>query len=334
MTALKVEKINVAGLATNMTELVESMVWSGEYRQCTRTVKLTMLSAVYDRRVPEATLELTENAMVQVSYEGQTIFWGRVFERSRATGDSRYSVTCYDLGVYLNRNEAVYAFRSATADAIARRICRDFVVEVGSLEAPGVSISRDFSGVSLYKIIQTGYALSAVETGEAYQLRFAATKLTAVKKIPREDTLILRPKSNLLTASTTESAANMVNQVQITDRNDRIVGTRSNAENVALYGLMQRVIRQQDGVNMSKQAERLLADGDVEQKISVTAMGNVELVTGNCVVVQEEVTGLNGLFWIDSDSHSWNRDGTYTCKLVLNYRRLMDETEAGSLKEA
>ena len=317
-----------------MTQLVETLTWSGEFRQCARTVKLTMLSAVYDKRVPADTLELAENAMVQVSYEGAVIFWGRVFERSRATGDSRYNVTCYDLGVYLNRNEAVYAFRAATADAIARRVARDFAIEVGPLAAPGVALSRDFSGVSLYKIIQTGYTLSAVETGKAYQVRFAATKLTVVEKAPGEHTLILRPGSNLLTASTTESAANMVNQVQIADRNDRIVGTRSNAANVALYGLMQTVVRQQDGVNMSKQAEQLLADGDVEQKISVTAMGNVELVTGNCVAVQEEITGLNGLFWIDSDSHSWNRDGTYTCKLVLNYRRLMDQAEAGTLKEA
>ena len=331
--ALKVEKIGSNGTDTDLSQLVQTLTWNGEYRQCARTVKLTLLSAAYDNRVPNVTLELAEAAMVRVSLDGAVLFWGRVFERSRATSDHLYSVTCYDLGIYLQRNEAVYSFRAAAADAMARRVCRDFSIEVGNLAVPGVAIDRDFPGESLYRIIQTGYHLSAIQTGKAYQIRFVGATLTVVEKTPGAETLIIRPKSNLMTASVTESAAQMVNQVQILDKNNNQIGSRQNAENVALFGLMQTVIRQQSGVNMDKQAEKLLADGDVVQKISVSVLGNPAFITGNCVVMQEAVTGLYGLFWIDADTHSWNRDGTYTCKLTLNFRRLMDEVEAGSYKE-
>lgn len=50
-------------------------------------------------------------------------------------------------------------------------------------------------------------------------------------------------------------------------------------------------------------------------------------------MLQEPVTGLYGLCWIDSDTHTW-KGGVYTTKLVLNFRNLMDEAEAGKLPDA
>lgn len=51
------------------------------------------------------------------------------------------------------------------------------------------------------------------------------------------------------------------------------------------------------------------------------------------MVVREPYTGLYGLFYIDSDTHEWKR-GQYYNKLTLNYNRIMDEQEAGSLPNA
>ena len=62
--------------------------------------------------------------------------------------------------------------------------------------------------------------------------------------------------------------------------------------------------------------------------MTVEVLGDRRLVTGETVVVTEDVTGLRGVFWIDGDRHSWKR-GQYTCRLTLNCRSVMDMTTAG-----
>ncbi|MPN52729.1 hypothetical protein SDC9_200391 [bioreactor metagenome] len=147
-------------------------------------------------------------------------------------------------------------------------------------------------------------------------------------------TPVLRPGASLLTLSVTESVESMVNRVVITDANDNRVTAQEDAAAIALYGLMQSVLKQREGRDTAAEAAQLLAENGLSQKIAVTALGNPTLISGSCVVLQEPVTGLYGLCWIDSDTHTWSKTGLYQCKLVLNFRSLMDKAEAGSLPDA
>jgi hypothetical protein len=56
-------------------------------------------------------------------------------------------------------------------------------------------------------------------------------------------------------------------------------------------------------------------------------------MTGGTVVVREPYTGLYGLFYIDSDVHTW-KNGLYLNKLVVNFKNIMDEKDAGTLPNA
>jgi arginyl-tRNA synthetase len=78
---------------------------------------------------------------------------------------------------------------------------------------------------------------------------------------------------------------------------------------------------------------KLLTDNGVSQKITVENLGNVANLTGGAVVVHESYTGVYGLFYIDSDVHTWKK-GLYLNKLTVNFRRIMDEQEAGALPNA
>ena len=81
------------------------------------------------------------------------------------------------------------------------------------------------------------------------------------------------------------------------------------------------------------EANKILEDNGVLQKITVENLGNSANMAGGAVVVQEPYTGLYGLFYIDSDVHTW-KNGQYYNKLVLNFQNLMDEKDAGKLVNA
>ena len=136
--------------------------------------------------------------------------------------------------------------------------------------------------------------------------------------------------SNLIDATITNSIESMINQVVVYDKSENPVKTLKNDEAIKLYGLMQSRVKQKDGEDASAEAQKLIDDNGLEQKITVNNIGNIANVTGGTVVAKEPYTGVYGLFFIDEDTHEWKK-GLYLNKLVLNFKNTMDEKEVGSL---
>ena len=287
-----------------------------------------ILSSNTDKNVPTAPCDLG-NA-VTFMQDNKTLFQGYIFERQRDTGKSIINITCYDKGIYLKKNEATYKFKGITPEAITKKICADFDIDIGLIATTGVNITRNFVGVNLYRIIQTAYTLAADKTGKSYLIRFNGSKLCVVEKGITDETMIISAGNNLMSATMSESITNMVNQVAIYDDKDKLVSIQKNQELIKLYGVMQSYLKKTKGIDAIAKANKILKDNGVSQKIIINNLGNVANITGNAVVVQEPYTGLYGLFYIDSDVHTWKL-GQYYNKLVLNFKNIMDEQEAGSL---
>lgn len=312
----------------DITQLVQKVTWSGDYQQCARTLSFGLISSNIDKNVPVVVCNLG-NA-IKLMYGNRILFEGFVFERQKNTGSSIISVTCYDRGIYLKRNEATYKFSNTPPEVIVKRVCADFGISMGFLATTGIKISRSFVGVSLYKIIQTAYTLASEKTGKQYLQRFEGSKLTVIEKAVTDETLIIEGGSNLVSASTSESVADMVNQVTIYNSADQLVRTVKDDEAIKLYGVMQSYLKQPDNEDVSQKASSLLADNGVKQKIAIENLGNIANITGGTVVVREPYTGIYGVFFVDSDVHTW-KSGQYYNSLTLNYKCIMDEQEAGSL---
>ncbi|KEQ25583.1 hypothetical protein ET33_02360 [Paenibacillus tyrfis] len=81
------------------------------------------------------------------------------------------------------------------------------------------------------------------------------------------------------------------------------------------------------------EAEKLLKD--VNRVADVEIAGNEEmydLIAGNAVQQVESFTGLTGLFYIDSDAHTFE-NGQHTIRLSLNFKNIMDEHDGEEEKK-
>lgn len=312
----------------NITQLAETITWSGNYQQCARTLVISLVSSYTDKHIPVVACELG-NVMI-LKDNSRILFEGYVMERQKDTGSSVLDITCYDRGFYLKRNETTMKFKNSTPEVIAKRVCSDFDIQVGNLASTGVKIKRNFIGVSLYEIIQTAYTLASQKNGKKYHLYFTGSSLNVIEKKATKETLIIQGGSNLMSASMSESISDMINQVVIYNEKDKLIRTLKNSDAIKLYGVMQSYLKQPDGEDLEKTAKEMMSDNGVSQKIVVENLGNISNVTGHTVVVREPYTGVYGLFYIDGDVHTW-KNGQYYNQLTLNFKNIMDEQEAGSL---
>lgn len=325
---MKIRTTDPDGSTANITQLCRSITWSGDYRSCARTLSFSPVASAVDSRLPRAPTELGGSA--QLWHGSELLMDAYSLERSRDSLGHTIDVTAYDRGLYLKRNSTYKRYEKQTPEAVTAALCGEFGIQTGDLAATGVPLSRNFLGVNLYKIIMTMYTLAADQTGKKYRVRFRGPKLEVVEMEQTAETILLKPGCNLLTATTKESASAMTNSAAIYDDQFRQLQVVEDAEAVKLYGLMQAAVKASATEDPAATAKKLLEENGLKTTITLQCLGNLKLITGNTVAVQEPVTGLNGLFWIISDVHTW-RSGVYQTKLTVDLQALMDSQSAGSL---
>lgn len=316
--------------AFDITELTPSITWSGEVSQCARTLSAGIISSCADKNIPAVLYELGNS--ITMKSGKVTLFEGYILERQKNTESSIIDITCYDKGFYLNKNKTTYKFKNSTPETIVKTVCRDFGIAMGPIAETGVKISRNFIGVSLYQIIQTAYTLASEQTGEQYMIRFAGPKLNVIKKGITAETMVIEGGSNLMSASISESITSMVNQVAIYDHKDKLVRIVKDEEAIKSFGLMQNYLNQPQKTDVTAEAKKLIKDNGITQRITIDNLGNIANIAGGAVVVREPYTGLDGLFYIDADVHTW-KSGQYYNKLTVNFKNIMDKQGAGSLPD-
>ena len=322
--------ITGGGKTSNVSLYVTQVTWSGDYQSCARTLEISVLSSPSDKSLQAIRCNIMDG--VTMTHDGKTLFVGYIIKRDRATNSNTIDLTCYDKGFYLKNIEVSYKFKNTTPEDITQRLANDYNIPIGRIVKTNYKMSRNFLGKNLYEIIQSAYTLASKQTKDKYQVVFRGKSLYVEPRGGNDTALILRGGVNLMDATVSESAENVKTRVKIYDKNDKFVRNVDNTDAIKLYGILQDYVKQSEDDNGSAEAKKILEDGTLEQKITVNSLGDARCVTGDRIYLQEPYTGLYGLFYIDSDVHTW-KNGQYYNKLVLNLKNVMDEKEAGSLEK-
>ena len=310
----------------NAWGLAGGVVWSGDKQRAARTLSFDLAVSQADPNLPA--VDCPVGAMVSLwDDDGSPLFQGVAVSRTLSDNRPSMTVTSMDRGLYLSGNQGTLQVRGETPEAAVRRLCQSYGIPVGELAATGVAVRRKFSGIDLWRIITTLYTLASQQTGRQYLARFEWDQLTVRERSEQGENLVIRPRSNLLASSTTQSIESMVNSVGIYDRDGTRLSTVRDQDAADLYGLLEQHITQGEE-DARAEAEALLRDNGFSTAVTVTCVGNTALTTGKTVVVRQSVTGLSGILWIESDKHVWDR-GDYTTQLTLSLRNLMYTSESG-----
>lgn len=321
--AMRAFHIAKDGTKTEITEIITSLSITGEYRSCVRSCSFGIVHGYSDQRTWLINIEVGD--VLKVIDVDKVMFQGPIWTKQKQTDGTTIDFTAKDYGIYLKKNKGSYNFTGMTAEAIAKKVCGDFGLKIGSLAITGKPIDRIFQNASLYDIIMTAYSVGGGD--KMYYAKFEGELFYVLEK-GKVECDPLENGVNLLTSSVSESLESMVNRVRVYNKEDSLIKEISKTEDAELYGFMTEIIRiSSDKDDYEKKAKEKLQG--IERKITVTNFGDSQYMTGRKVIVKEPYTGLSGIFYIDADTHTW-KNGVYTNKLVLNFINMMDEKEAGS----
>lgn len=312
-----------SGEKLDITNLLTIITWSGDYKSCARKLEFSLISSASDINIPKVDIPLMS---VIIFYEDdKELFRGFVYEREKSS-DNSISFLCYDYCAKLNDIKVSYNIKNETASSIYNKFLTEYKLNKGYIVQANTKIKKVFLGTTAYDMIMTAYTEEAKKTGKKYMVYSKGDKFCASEKGIVKLKLAFEEGKNILSSSFKESVSNMVNKVLIVDDNGNKVSEVANDEWLKTYGLFQEVYKKQEDKDANAEAKAMLKD--IEQTCSLTGFGDTTCITGYGVQVKDSYTGLVGLFYIDSDTHTWE-GGKYSIDLELNFKNIMNEVSAG-----
>ena len=232
--------------------------------------------------------------------DGKEIFLGSVHEINRTP--EAVTLTAYDQGIYLTRNE-LYGVYAGTGKDIAAKIAGELGIPLRTVEADGLRRTLvTGAGQSAFSILRRA-------VGEGREIAIRDGVLTVTKG--SGNAVLLRPE-RVLEVSSRASIREMVNRAVVVGRNgNRLVSARNDGD-AALFGQFQQVIGK-DG-DPAAQAKAALKGRTMSAR--VTFLGDLSLRCGGTVGVHRPEWGLEGLYAVTAHERKWER-GLFTTSLSL-----------------
>ena len=276
-----------------------------------------------DKNIPKVDIPLM--SMILFYEDDKELFRGFVYEREKSS-DNSMSFLCYDYCAKLNDIKVSYNIKNETASSIYNKALSEYGLSKGDIVGASTPIKKVFLGVTIYDMVMTAYTEEAKKTGKKYMLYSKEDKFCSMEKGNIKLKLSFEEGKNILSSNFKESVSKMVNKVLIVDDNGNKVSEVKNDDWLKTYGLFQDVYKKQEDKDANAEAKAML--NGIEQTCSLTGFGDTTCTTGYGVQVKDNYTGLVGLFYIDSDTHTWE-GGNYTIDLELNFKNIMNEVSAG-----
>ena len=311
------------GEKLDITNLLTTITWSGDYKSCARKLEFSLLSSPSDINIPKVDIPLMS---VIIFYEDDNeLFRGFVYEREKSS-DNSISFLCYDYCAKLNDIKVSCNIKNETASSIYNKFLTEYGLNKGDIVQANTKIKKVFLGTTAYDMIMTAYTEEAKKTNKKYMIYSKGNKFYASEKGITRLKLAFEEGKNILSSNFKESVSNMVNKVLIVDENGNKISEVKNDDWLKTYGLFQEVYKKQEDKDANVEAKTML--NGIEQTCSLSGFGDTTCITGYGVQVKDTYTGLVGLFYIDSDTHTWE-GGKYSIDLELNFKNIMNEVSSG-----
>lgn len=211
-------------------------------------------------------LDFTEGSAVRLKVDGDEVFYGFVFTKSRQK-DQIITVTAYDQLRYLN-NKDTKVYEGKTATKFIQMLAADYRLNVGDMEDTGYVIaSRVEENSSLFDMIQNALDLTLTNTGNMFVLFDSFGKLT-LKSLGKmrvgdgDNYLMIDEETGENFDYKSSIDSQTYNKVKLTYDNEK-TGTREvyiaqSGENMNKWGILQYFDTLQKGENGQAKADALL----------------------------------------------------------------------------
>ena len=318
--------IDNKGKKHDITNMVASVTWNGSTSQVARSAEINLIHAPNDKNITNMKVILRNGDLILLYENKKLIYYGQVLKTTRSNETGTITYTTYDFLYHLQQSTYTHKFKKKTAEKITRYLCKKIGIKTGTIAKTKFRIKKLITDdQSIYQTIMTAYTKAAKRTHKKYVARMRGKVFNVYVVGQKVTGFELNDKKNITSISYEESAEGVINKVVIFNKKRKRKGTVKNKSSIKTFGVFQASYTKGKKGSGKRAARRLLKGTEKTLTVEVIE-GNLDCIAGNGVKLYDSATGLNALFWIDSDSHTFE-NGRHTMSLELSFVKVWDKQD-------
>lgn len=322
--------IKKSGAQYDITQACTSVTWSGSASSPCRQASFSYLNAPYDSSISLPTVATGDLISLVDDTEGE-IFYGQIFEVERSSQIGTITYTAYDAMKNMLESVGQYNFKNVTPEAVAAQVCADVNMPVRFLHPTGVNIASMLcDNMNLHDIIMAAYTKAHAITGMKFFPMIYKRGFSVYFSNWYVDGFTLSEGSNIYESNIKETVSNLKNCIKVLDAKGNQIGEQRLEDSISTFGVFQDIYKQEKGVDPVLGSYYKL-HATPKQTINLSAIGDVNCISCYFVKVHDSATGLDGKYWISSDSHTWE-NGNHKMNLELTFDSIMTSVKSSTEK--
>lgn len=317
----------------DITALCGGIQLSGSVKAASRKLSFNTLRKDQDYYLSQIA-NVKRGDGIALSYNGDYIFYGVVWNVKDNDSNMQKTITCYDNMKFLMTSDVITnIWTNVTAIEVTQTVCKDLGVTCGDLPETDVKISVNARNKNGYEAIMIAWTETKKTTGKVYYPKMDGYKLAVIEKGTKLEghSLKYQPEAlegSLISVELEEDSEDAV--TSIWQRNS--AGTATWVKNdESLIQLIGYIVGMNDtGQSTDESDVKEINDGS--KICNVSAVGDWYMQTGWSVPIASN-TITEDLLYIESDVHYYE-NGIHTMDLELSYENSMDEIENDPIESA
>lgn len=301
--------------------LVIDITWSGRKSSLARSLEVTLL----DDDSPSQSrmkIDVEKGYTCVFKWKGKEKFRGIIVTQTQSA-KKQLKFKAYDECIYLANSQDSFSYKNKTAT----QIFTDCIKRAGL--SCGTSVSTGYKIKSLVKQ-KTYYAdclldaLSATykKTKKRYYIRADGGKVSLLRRKEHTTQWVLEVGENVTDYTYNKSIEKIKTRFRIYSDKGKVVYEKKNAaleKKIGRFMMVDTAKEKQNDAQIRKLVNTMISEnGRPEESLSVSTLGIISAISGNCLYVIIPHLGIKRTFYIDEDKHVFKGEN-HTMTLTLNF---------------
>lgn len=320
-------KISLVILKTGATtgkeisQLVETIKWSGRRGSPTRTLTISLLDDDGYKHA-RSEIDIEEGYHCIFSYDGTELFRG-IFLRQSQSYQKTAEYKAYDMGVYLSNNKDTFVYENKTATDVFNDVCSRFGIPVGGAAQTAYSIpdltKKKTTG---WDAIEDALSLDYENTGAKHYVFADKGKLYLKKRLENVRQWVLETGVNIASYKYSKSIESVKTRIKLLSSEGTVLAQTQDAALESKIGTFQDVDTPDESLTTAQitaLAKSLLEEKKTPERTLTLnkVLGLTDVISGVGVFINIPHLGLNRTFYVDEDDHTFEGE-LHTMSLTLN----------------
>lgn len=303
----------------DMTNLVQSVRWSGRKGSSARTITVTMIDDDGYRHARSG-IDVADGNQCVFLVDGKERFRGILMNQNQ--GDNKQlKFKAYDNGIYLANNKDTFVYKNKTADQVFSDVCSRFGIPTGevakcSYKIPELTKSKTTGQDAVLDALGLDYKA----TGTRHFISSDKGKLSLLQRKDQVISFVVDGDANLYGYSYTKSIESIKTRVRMISKEGTTLAEKSNSALEQKIGIFQE-IQQPDESLTKAQVKDLVGSvldtlDDPEETLTLNILGDPDVISGKAILVKIPHLGISRAYYVDSDDHTFE-DNMHTMSLTL-----------------